>query len=149
MDAVARGLFIYLFLLAVIRLSGRRTLAETTAFDFILLLIVAETTQQALLGNDFSVTNCALLILTLVGMDILLSFLKNRSPRLERLIDGLPLIIVEQGRPLHDRLRKSRVDEDDVLAAARKHHGLERMDQIKYAVLEANGGISIIPKDDK
>lgn len=148
MDIVLRGLCIYLFLLVIIRLSGRRTLGETTTFDFVLVLIIAETTQQALLGEDFSVTAAALLITTLVGMDILLSLVKNRFPRAERLIDGLPLVIVDQGRPLHDRMRRSRVDEEDVLAAARKYQGLERMDQIKYAVLEANGGISIVPKGE-
>ena len=57
-------------------------------------------------------------------------------------------MIVDQGRPLEDRMRKSRVDTEDILAAARKYQGLERMDQIKYAVLEANGGISIIPKSE-
>ena len=61
-------------------------------------------------------------------------------------MEGLPLIILEEGRPLRDRMKKERVDEEDILTAAREHHGLERLDQIKYAVLERSGGISIIPK---
>ena len=147
MDAILRGASIYFFLLIVIRLSGRRTLGEMTTFDFVLLLIVAETTQQALLGDDFSVTNAFLLIITLVGIDILMSVLKNRFETVERVVDGIPMIIVEDGRPLKERLRKSRLDEHDVLSAARRLQGLERMDQIKYAVLEADGAISIIPKE--
>jgi uncharacterized membrane protein YcaP (DUF421 family) len=71
--------------------------------------------------------------------------LKARWPRLERWLDGLPLIIVENGRPLKDRMACSRVDEEEVLAAARERRGLERMERIKYAVLEGSGGISIIP----
>jgi uncharacterized membrane protein YcaP (DUF421 family) len=133
-------------LLIVFRVAGNRSLAQITAFDFVLLLIIGEATQQGLLGNDLSVTNALLVIVTLVGIDIGFSLWKLRSPRLEKLIDGVPLIILEDGRPLKDRMDKERVDEDDILTAAREIHGLERLDQIKYAVLERSGGISIIPK---
>ncbi len=147
MDAIIRGASIYIVVLVVIRLSGRRTLAETTTFDFVLLLIIAETTQQALLGEDFSLTNSVLLIMTLAGIDILMSFVKGRFKTLERILDGVPIVVVENGRPLHERLQMSRMDEEDVLSAARRLRGLERMEQIKYAVLESDGGISIIPRE--
>jgi uncharacterized membrane protein YcaP (DUF421 family) len=84
--------------------------------------------------------------LTLVGVDVLLSLFKQRSPRLEQWLDGLPLVIVENGRPLPELIGRARIDEQDILSAARERQGLERMDQIKYAVLETSGGISIIPK---
>jgi uncharacterized membrane protein YcaP (DUF421 family) len=147
MDTILRASVIYFFLLMMMRLSGRRTMGETTTFDFVLLLIIAETTQQALLGNDFSITNALVLITTLVAIDILMSHLKRRLGTLERVIDGMPMILVENGRPLTDRLSKSRMDEHDVLAAARRLRGLERMEQIKYAVLEADGDITIIPRE--
>jgi uncharacterized membrane protein YcaP (DUF421 family) len=146
MDSVLRGLIIYFILLVILRVSGRRTLGQMTTFDFVLLLIIAETTQQALLGEDFSLTNAGLLIVTLMVIDIGLSLLRERWPRLNRIIEGLPLILVEDGRPIKERVDQSRVDEEDILAAARESQGIERMDQIKYAVLERNGGISIIPK---
>jgi uncharacterized membrane protein YcaP (DUF421 family) len=147
MDAILRGASVYLILLVILRLSGRRTLGEMTSFDFVLLLIIAETTQQALLGDDFSVTNSLLLITTLVGIDIIISYLKTRFDTVDRIVDGLPMVIVEHGQPLQERLKKSRLDEHDVLAAARRLQGLERMEQIKYAVLETDGGISIIPME--
>ncbi len=146
MDSVLRGVAIYFILLVILRVSGRRTLGQMTTFDFVLLLIIAETTQQALLGEDFSLTNAGLLIVTLIVIDIGLSLLRERWPRLDRLIEGLPLILVEDGRLIKERVEQSRVDEEDILAAARESQGIERMDQIKYAVLERNGGISIIPK---
>ena len=146
MDSVLRGVAIYFILLVILRVSGRRTLGQMTTFDFVLLLIIAETTQQALLGEDFSLTNAGLLIVTLIAIDIALSLLRERWPRLDRLIEGLPLILVEDGRPIKERVDKSRVGEEDILAAARESQGIERMEQIKYAVLERNGGISIIPK---
>ncbi|HKQ83178.1 MAG TPA: YetF domain-containing protein [Steroidobacteraceae bacterium] len=145
MDSVLRAGAVYLFLLLLFRLAGKRTLAEVTTFDFVLLLIISEATQQAMVDGDNSMTNAFLLIATLIGMNILMSELKQRFKPVDRLLDGLPLLIVEHGKPLHDRMAKERVDVDDVLDAARESHGLERLDQIKYAVLERNGRISIIP----
>jgi uncharacterized membrane protein YcaP (DUF421 family) len=148
MNAVLRGLSIYIFLLIIFRLSGKRSLGQVTTFDFVLLLIIAEATQQALLGDDYSMTNAFLLIGTLVGLDIALSLLKQRSPKLDQLLEGTPLVIVEDGKPLKDRLDKVRVDTADVLHAARELQGLERMEQIKYAVLERNGDITIVPRQE-
>lgn len=148
MDAIVRGLVVYLFLLILFRVAGRRTLGQMTNFDFVLLLIISEATQNAMIGNDYSVTNGILVILTLVGIDIFLSIMKQRFPAMERHLEGLPLVLVDKGRPLKDLMYKARVDEQDILSSAREKHGLERMEQIKYAVLETNGGISIIPKAD-
>ena len=146
MDTVLRAVAIYAALLVVLRIGGKRTLGQTTTFDFVMLLIIAETTQQALLGDDFSVTNALLLIATIVGLDIAFSLMKRRSPKLDRLVEGVPMVIVENGKPLLDRMEKARVDEEDVLAAARESQGLKHMDQIEYAVLERSGGISVVPK---
>ncbi|OPZ07255.1 MAG: hypothetical protein BWZ08_01958 [candidate division BRC1 bacterium ADurb.BinA292] len=146
MDAVLRGLSVYVFLLIVFRISGKRSLGQVTNFDFVLLLIIAETTQQALLGDDFSITNSFILIVTLMLVDIALSLLKQRLPRLDRLLEGTPLVVVEDGRPIQGYLRRARIDEEDILTAARGTQGLERMEQIKYAVLERNGDITIIPR---
>lgn len=147
MDAVLRAAAVYLVVFVIFKIAGRRTLAEITTFDFVLLLIIGEATQQALLGDDFSVTNAALIIVTLVVIDIGLSLVKERSPKLARFIDGMPMIIVENGQVLKARLNKVRLAEEDILEAARTTHGLERMDQIEYAILEKNGAISIIPKE--
>jgi uncharacterized membrane protein YcaP (DUF421 family) len=146
MDAVVRAAAIYLFLLVVFRLSGKRTLAQITTLEFILLLVIGEATQQALLGDDFSMTNAFIVILTFIAIDIAISKIKDRSARAERLIEGTPLILVDEGRLLSERMHRERVDEADIMSAARHLHGLERLDQIKYAVLERSGGITIIPQ---
>ncbi|MGH6949028.1 MAG: DUF421 domain-containing protein [Kiloniellales bacterium] len=146
MDAVLRAVALYLFLFLVLRLAGRRTVAELTPFDLVLLLIISESTQQALLGNDFSIVNAFLLISTLIVLDIGLSLIKRQFPRVTPYLDGLPMVIVENGRALPERMRLARVDVSDVLQSARESQGLETLEQIKYAVLEVNGHISIIPK---
>lgn len=145
MDSVVRAAIVYGFVLLIFRIAGKRSLAEITTFDFVLLLIISETTQSALVDGNNSITNSLILIVTMVALDILLSLLKQRSKTIDKLLESAPLVIVQDGVMLKDRMEKSRVDEDDVLAAARTLRGLERMDQIKYAVLERNGGISIIP----
>jgi uncharacterized membrane protein YcaP (DUF421 family) len=146
MDGVLRGAAIYLFLMLIFRLLGKRSLGQVTTFDFVLLLVIGETTQQALLGNDFSLTNAFILILTLVVLDIGMSLLKQRSPTLDNWLEGVPLVLVEEGKPMKDRMKKVQVGEEDILSAARELQGLERMEQIKYAVLERNGAITIVPK---
>lgn len=148
MDAVLRAMVIYFFLLLVFRVAGRRILSEVTTFDFVLLLIVAEATQQGLLGDDFSITNAFLVIITLIGIDIALAGLKQRWKWFEKWIEGVPTLIVENGHPLKDRMDRARIDEQDIMTAARKLHGLERMGQIRYAVLERGGAITIIPMHD-
>ncbi len=145
MESVFRGAIIYIFILLIVRLSGRRTLSQMTPFDLVLILIVAETTQQALLGDDFSIVNSAVLILTLFSLEIGLSYVKRQSRTIDKWLDGTPTLLVADGRPLEEALRRSRIGLNDVMEAARKLHGLERMDQIKYAVLETAGDISIIP----
>ena len=147
MDSVFRAAVVYVFLMFIFRISGKRTLAEMTPFDLLLTLIISEATQQAMIDSDNSVTGAIVIITTLVGIDIMFSLLKRRFKRLGKIMDGQPIIVLRDGEILHDRARKERIDKDDILAAARKLHGLERLEQIKYAVIEEGGGISIIPKE--
>src|SRR4051812_10395604 len=146
MIPVLRAAAVYTFVMVVMRASGRRTLGEMTTYDFILVLIVSEATQNAMIGDDYSLTNAFLVILTLVTLDVALSLAKRRWKRLDCWFEGVPTILVDDGRPNEGHMHRSRVDLDDVLQAARKSHGLERLDQIKYAILERSGGISIVPR---
>ena len=148
MDLVVRTLAVYLIVLFLVRLSGKRTLAEVSAFDAVLLLIISEATQQALLGEDFSVTAAAVVIGVLIGTDRALDALEWRFRPLSRISQSVPLVLVVDGQPIDRHLAKSHVSLDDIRAKARSLHGLERLDQVKYAVLEQSGGISIIPYAD-
>ncbi len=146
MESVIRGVIVYLFLLFVFRISGKRTLSEASTFDLVMLLIISETTQQAMVNNDHSMTNAAILILTLVGSSIVMSLIKQWSPTADRWMEGVPLIVVKDGKLLHDAMNTERVDENDILEAAREMQGLERISQIKYAVVERGGQITIVPQ---
>jgi uncharacterized membrane protein YcaP (DUF421 family) len=79
-------------------------------------------------------------------LNVVLSLVANRWKKFDRLIESVPLIIVQDGRPLLDRMTKERISEDEIMEAAREFHGLEALAQVKYAILERNGHITIIPK---
>lgn len=145
MNPVLRGIAVYLFLLLIFRIMGKRSLSETTTFDLLVLLIISEVTQQAMVNTDNSLTAAFILITTLLGMDLLFTLMKQPFKKFEKIMEGAPLIIVDHGKPLKERMKKTKVDEMDVLQAARSNLGLERMEQVKYAVLEKDGSISIIP----
>lgn len=149
MNPVIRGVIVYVFLMIVFRIMGKRTLNEATTFDLVLLLIISEVTQQGLVGEDFSITTSVLLICTLMGLDIIITYIKQSSKSLGRIIEGTPLVIVDHGKPLVKRMKKSQVDEEDIMQSARINSGLERMEEIKFAVLEKDGTISIIPFEEK
>lgn len=146
MDSVIRAAIVYVALLVIFRIAGKRSLNDTTTFDFVMLLIISEAVQQAMIDTDNSFTNAMLLVMTLVTLDIGLSLLKRWSKRVDRILEGAPLVIVDQGKPLQDRLAKERVDVEDVLEAARRLRGIGTMADIEYAVLESSGAITIIPK---
>ncbi|KAA0955024.1 DUF421 domain-containing protein [Pseudomonas sp. ANT_H12B] len=147
MDSVLRAAAMYLALMVLFKIAGRRSLAELTTFDFVLLMIIGEATQQALLGDDFSLTNSIVVIVTLIAIDVGLSLLKQRSQWVSQLIDGGPTIVVENGKVLHKRLRHARLIEADIMEAARSSQGIETLDQIKFAILERNGKISVIAQE--
>lgn len=146
MDSIIRGLLVYLFVFVIFRVAGKRTLAEATTFDLVLLLIISETTQQAMVSDDHSMTNTVLLVCTLVGADIVLSILKQKFPAVDSILDGQAVILIQDGKVLHDRLERERVDTADILESARLQLGIESLDQVRLAVLERNGRISVIPK---
>jgi uncharacterized membrane protein YcaP (DUF421 family) len=145
MDSVIKAAVVFFVLWAIIRVSGRRTLGEMTAFDFVLFLIIGGSTQRAITGQDYSLMNALLLVATFVMLDIGLSIVELKWPAMRPILNSMPMIVVENGYLLTARMRRARVTEDNILEAARRLHGLERMEQIKFAILEATGEITIVP----
>lgn len=146
MNPVVRGIAVYLFVFLIFRILGKRSMSEVTSFDFVLLLIISETTTDALMGEDFSLISCFIMVCTLVSIDYLFSRLKGSSKLFSVVSDSAPLVIVDKGKPLKKRMEKTKVDEDDVLEAARSLHGIQSLKEVRYAVLERDGSISIIPE---
>ena len=146
MDAVLRAVVVYVLLLAIFRVAGKRSLSDASTFDLILALIISESIQQGLIDSDNSLTNAIILVITLVGFDILLGHLKQRFPGLGRVLDGMPVVLLERGMIHRDRMRKERVDDDDLRGAAREQHGLATLDDVEHVVLEESGTMTVIPR---
>jgi uncharacterized membrane protein YcaP (DUF421 family) len=136
---------IYLLLLLIFRITGRRTLAETSSFDLVLLLIIGETTQQAMVGDDDSVSGAAIAVLSLVSLDMGITYLKKAFPSFDHLIEGYPILLINEGEPRPEALRANGLDFEDLQEAARLSHGLASVKEIRQATLERDGKISIVP----
>lgn len=143
---ILRVVTIYGFLLVVFRVAGKRTVAEMTSFDLIVLLVIGDATQQGLIGDDFSVTTAVVAVSCLILIDVALGQVKKRWPSVDRVVDGAPLILIFKGEILRERMAREGVDINDILEAAREQNGIENLDEIEYAVLERHGGISVIPR---
>jgi uncharacterized membrane protein YcaP (DUF421 family) len=149
MESILRAGFMYFFLMFIVRMSGARTLAEMTTFDFVLLLIIGDASQQAITSNDYSVTNAVIVITTFIVLDLIFTFIKSKYKKVERILDGSPIILINQGKVVKKMLKLTKIDECDILEAARKNQGLETLEQIKYAILEKGGDITVIPLQDR
>ncbi|MDA0180573.1 DUF421 domain-containing protein [Solirubrobacter phytolaccae] len=148
MEPVFRAIGCYLLLLIVVRLSGKRGLAQITIFDLILLLLISQTVGQALIGDDSSLTTAAVITVTLVVINRASDTAAHRWADISHVLEDAPLVLIENGHVLDERLTHMKIRLDDVLETARLEEGVERLDQIKHAILERSGAISIIPKDD-
>lgn len=145
-NLVLRAVAIYVLVWLVFRLAGRRAFAEMNSFDLVPVLIVSEATQQALLGEDSTISGAVVVVATLVTMDAVVASIGARIPSLGRLLDGVPALLVRDGKPFLRRMRSLRVGVDDVLEEARRGQGIERMEDIRWAVLERDGHISVAPR---
>lgn len=104
--------------------------------------------RLAVRATPTRLTNAVIVVLALIGIDVVISLVKQRSPTIDRVLEGLPVVMVDAGVPRLELMKRLRVDVADVPAAARERQGLERLDQIKYAVLERSGGILGVPHRD-
>ena len=148
MDLVVRAVVIYFVLLLLLRVAGKRQFSEMTTFDLVLLLIVSEAISQPIFGSseEYSLTGAVILVSTLVAIDILLSHAKRWIQPLDDVLESVPVLLIDDGQIIETNLEHERLASEDILEAARAQFGIERMSQVKYAILERNGSISVIPR---
>ncbi len=148
MNVILRAAAAYWILLIAVRLVGRRTTSQLAPFDLIVLFLFAGSTLAAVLGDDHSLVAAFSAICTFGMMHIAVSWLKTRSDRVGRWIDGTPVVIFENGAWNETRMRQLRIERTDVMAAARAR-GLLALGQVRYAIVERSGVISIIEQEER
>lgn len=146
MEAILHTILIYFVLFFLFRISGKRTMEETTPFGMVLILLISTSVADAIKNEDKSITNAILLACTLIGLHVGISAIKSRNTKIAHFIGDKPTLLVNKGELLHERLRMTRLRKDDILAAARENN-VASIDKIKYAVLELDGSISIIKEE--
>ena len=148
MSAVLRAYFGYIFLVFMVRLVGRRPGKQMTPFEYVLIFFIGGLALTAIVGNDASLTNALLEIIAIGLAHYSIAWIRSRSPRVARLVDGTPLILLKDGQWRTQTLSHMRIQDDDVMASARDS-SVATLDQIDSAVLERNGEISIIQRSDR
>lgn len=145
METIVRAASAYLILLILLRVTGRRQGQRMTSFEILLIFLLGGQMTQAILGEDKSLVNAVTGVSTVALMHALFATLKQRSPMIERLIDGTPVIVYANDQWIRDAMDMVRVQKEDVMASARGE-GIEKMSEIKFAIVERNGSISILKK---
>jgi uncharacterized membrane protein YcaP (DUF421 family) len=142
-EKLLRSVVVYTFLLVAFRLSGKRQLGQLSAFDLVVLLIISNVVQNAVIGNDNSLGGGLLGATTILLLNLLVAYVTFRFRRADRVIEHSPTVLVRHGRILRDNLRRERLGPRDLRAALR-HHGVISIRDIRYAFLEEDGHVSVI-----
>jgi uncharacterized membrane protein YcaP (DUF421 family) len=145
MDIVFRGVAIYFFIYLLTRVIGRRELSSLAPFDLILLIILGDSVQQGLTQDDYSVTGAFIAVGTIAALQVATSYVSFRVPRLRSVLEGEPIVIVEDGKPIERNMKRERLVLEEVMEEARLQQ-IESADQIRWAVVESSGNISFIKK---
>jgi uncharacterized membrane protein YcaP (DUF421 family) len=146
MDTIIRAIVGYFVLLLVVRVLRRRAGSQMTMFEFVLIFLIGGVIILSTVDRDRSVTNCTCAVITVGMLHRLLSWAKSKNPRIGAFLDGVPLVVIKNGEWQSEVIEKMYIRKEDLRAAARSQ-GVPSLEKVKYAILERNGGISIIPKD--
>ncbi len=145
-ELALRFAFVFTFLFIVFRVWGRKHLGSLSPFDFILLLIMSEAVQNALVSNDKSVTGGMITVLTMILLNVILNRLTFHSRKLENIIDGQPIVLIHEGKVDFNKLKQETITFLELMEALRSE-GVMEIHQVRHACLETSGKISVVKKD--
>jgi uncharacterized membrane protein YcaP (DUF421 family) len=146
MDLVLRATFAFFLIFLMTRLIGRRELGKLQAFDLILFIVIGDLVQQGITQSDYSVTGLVLVVSTISLLTVFVSYVSFRFPRMRPLLEGEPVVVLEDGRLIDENMRRTRLTIDDVEEEARLQQ-IASLDDVRWGVFENGGSISFIPKE--
>jgi len=145
MDLVIRATVVFFFIFLVTRIAGRRELSSMQPFDLILLVVIGDLVQQGITQSDESVTGALIVISTITLLSVLVSWVSYRSGRVRLITEGESIVLVENGDVIERNLRRERLTRGDLEEEARRQQ-VTSLSDIRWAILERDGSISVIPK---
>jgi uncharacterized membrane protein YcaP (DUF421 family) len=146
MDLVLRAIFVFCFLLVLTRVIGKRELSSLQPFDLILLIIVGDAVQQGLTQDDYSLTGLVLVVGTIAVLQVCVSWLGYRFPRVRPILEGEPIIVLQDGKPIERNLKRERLTVEEIAEQARQQ-SIPHLADLKFVVLETDGRLSFIKND--
>jgi uncharacterized membrane protein YcaP (DUF421 family) len=145
MDIALRALALYAFVVLVTRVIGRRELSSLGPVDLVLLIVLGDAIQQGLTQDDYSVTGALIAVSSIAALQVLTSWVSFRSPRARKVLEGEPIVVVQDGKPIERNLRRERMTREDVAEEMRLNE-IASFDEVQWAILENNGQISFVKK---
>jgi uncharacterized membrane protein YcaP (DUF421 family) len=147
-ELIVRGAVSYLFLLVILRVGGKREIGQLAPFDFVLLLLLSDAVQNSMNGGDDSMVGGLITAATLVVLNSIVGWATFRSRRLEAIVDGRPQVLIHDGRPIEENLKQAKISRQELDAALRAagHDGISK---VSTAILETNGSISVLAREEK
>jgi len=145
MDIVVRAIALFAFIFLLTRIIGRRELSSLEPFDLILLIVLGDSIQQGLTQDDYSVTGAVIVISTIGTLAVLTSYLNFRVPLVRRVLDGRPIVLLQDGKVIERNMRRERITVDELAEEARGQQ-ISSLDDVQWAVFEPSGKISFIAK---
>jgi uncharacterized membrane protein YcaP (DUF421 family) len=146
MDLAIRAVVLYVFVLFVMRVSGRREISSLTAVDLVLLIVLGDAIQQGLTQDDYSVTGAVIVISTITVQQVATSYLGFRSKRIRKIVEGGPIVLIDDGQIVTGNLRRQRLTADD-LAEEMRQQQIASVADVQWGILEASGSMSFIEKN--
>lgn len=143
MDLVLRAIFLYFFVFTITRVIGRRELSELAPFDIILLIVAGDAIQQGLTQDDYSLTGAVLVVGTFAVLTLMTSYASFKIPRLRPILEGEPIVIIQDGKLLDANLKRERLTKEEVEEEARQQQ-IASLEEVRWGVLENSGKISFI-----
>jgi uncharacterized membrane protein YcaP (DUF421 family) len=146
MDLAVRAVVIYFFIYLLTRVVGRRELSSLGPFDIILLVVIGDAVQQGMTQDDYSVTGALIVVTVIAVLQVSMSYLSFRFRRLRTVLEGEPIVIIQDGKPIERNLKRERLAIEEVMEQARTSAQIADLDEIQFAIFENSGAISFIQK---
>jgi len=142
---VLRAMAVYVLVILLIRMSGKRAVGQFTPFDLVLLILLGNAVQNGINGGDNSLTGAAIMAISLIGLNYGVAWMTSRNARAERIVEGAPVVIARNGKLFEKVLRRELISGNDFKEALRMNN-IEDVSEVELALLETNGSISVVPK---
>jgi uncharacterized membrane protein YcaP (DUF421 family) len=146
MDLAIRAVVVYFFIYLLTRIVGRRELSSFGPFDLILLVVIGDSVQQGMTQDDYSVTGAFIVVAVIAVLQVSMSYVSFRFRGMRRVLEGEPIVIVQDGKPIQRNLKRERLVIEEVMEQARASAQIASLDEIQFAIIENNGAISFIQK---